>query len=397
MFRQVVELMNANPLSFGALILAVGIGGNTLYISRIISSSSPSDDDNDNDSETTTTTNYSTFLQKSNTYVLMTGVVIFLVGLAVHFYDASYGRHRRQRRAEDNSDSRQNSKAPSSTSSSTTSKSTSASTRLRNVWDMSRKAGSNNETNNKKKEPSSSSSSSSDGEKKQFYSSKYYYAHNNPNATGGYKDGLKMEDYQMNGPRLLSKGGKPVVVDDNGNENDNANASGLEGGNKDDSEEDPTMMTNTDTARASSILRESNTTIPINKYLWDDPGDSTTGIATIRIEVLPDPTTKVVGQFIDCKDMTLEDGTVSLAGEGLVFNISATPKNTNSGNSSDSPSHKYQLKIPKLYGDAADVKLVLKPKRILIKIYKKKNSFLSSMSSSRKNNLDPWPQPHRKI
>ena len=42
------------------------------------------------------------------------------------------------------------------------------------------------------------------------FESSYYYAHNNPNAKGGYKDGLRMEDYTMNGPRLLSRGGVPV-------------------------------------------------------------------------------------------------------------------------------------------------------------------------------------------
>jgi len=42
------------------------------------------------------------------------------------------------------------------------------------------------------------------------FSSSYYYAHNNSANIGGYSDGLRMEDYTMNHPRLLSKNGTPV-------------------------------------------------------------------------------------------------------------------------------------------------------------------------------------------
>jgi len=52
--------------------------------------------------------------------------------------------------------------------------------------------------------------------KKEFFDrpfgSSYYYAHNNLKATGGYKDGLRTEDYVMNQPRLLSKNG--VMISD---------------------------------------------------------------------------------------------------------------------------------------------------------------------------------------
>lgn len=194
----------------------------------------------------------------------------------------------------------------------------------------------------------------SDAEKQKGYSdkpfgSKYYYAHNNPNATGGYKDGLKMEDYRMNGPRLLSKNG--MSVQDN----------------------DAKVKSN------GSEFSEDSNVRNITKYLWDDPGDSN-GIATIRIDVLPD---KRAGEFLDWKDVALENVSASLAGEGLFVKITTSNSVT------------FRLKIDKLYGDAADVKCVVKPKRLLIKIIKKKSSFLSFNKNS--HNLDAWPQPHRKI
>jgi hypothetical protein len=35
----------------------------------------------------------------------------------------------------------------------------------------------------------------------------YFYAHNNLNATGGYRDRLQMEDHSMNQPRPVRKAG----------------------------------------------------------------------------------------------------------------------------------------------------------------------------------------------
>lgn len=102
---------------------------------------------------------------------------------------------------------------------------------------------------------------------------------------------------------------------------------------------------------------------------------------------------------MEWKDAGVEDVTASLAGEGLVVKITTTATNTASGDvdgKDDNPLLYYRLKIAMLYGDAADVKCIVKPKRLLIKIYKKKNSFLSSFNKG-SNNLDAWPQPHRKI
>ncbi|KAL3921932.1 MAG: hypothetical protein SGILL_002483 [Bacillariaceae sp.] len=208
------------------------------------------------------------------------------------------------------------------------------------------------------------------------FGSKYYYAHNNPNATGGYKDGLKMEDYRMNGPRLLSKNGSSV---DN-LEDDEVVSGATEQDNK--TQEEPTKSSSQTSSNVKISASDANVR-NITKYLWDDPAD-TTGIATIRIDVLPD---KRPGEYIDWKDVEPEDVQASLAGEGLLVKISLK--------TTDVTNTKYQLKIPKLYGDAADVKCVVKSKRLLVKIHKKKNSFLST--NKKLNNLDAWPQPYRKI
>jgi hypothetical protein len=210
------------------------------------------------------------------------------------------------------------------------------------------------------------------------FGSKYYYAHNNPDSTGGYKDGLKMEDYRMNGPRLLSKNGMTVQEEKDDQQRHDANQS---------SAADSVTAT---TSSRSIVPSDDNVRI-ITRYLWDDPGDSS-GIATIRIDVLPD---KRPGEFIEWKDVALENVSASLAGEGLVVKI-ITAEVQNDKRATTPLS--YRLKIAKLFGDAADVKCIVKPKRLLVKIYKKKNSFLSSLGGkSGSNNLDAWPQPHRTI
>jgi hypothetical protein len=204
------------------------------------------------------------------------------------------------------------------------------------------------------------------------FGSKYYYAHNNPNATGGYKDGLRMEDYRMNGPRLLSKNGQSASdLMEEIPQNDGR------------SEKEPALAQPPYTPSRTPTLTVPDPNVRmITKYLWDDPGDSN-GIATIRIDVLPGKTT---GEYIDCKDVQIGTVEARLAGEGLVVKIDATQSGFKS---------MYQLKIPKLYGDAADVKAVIKPKRLLIKIHKKKNSVFAIKETV--SNLDVWPQPHRNM
>jgi hypothetical protein len=203
------------------------------------------------------------------------------------------------------------------------------------------------------------------------FGSKYYYAHNDSNTTGGYKDGLKMEDYRMNGPRLLSVNGQSVHDNDQSNNGCDGKEEEIVAGVSANSENDGALP--------SKITAQDPDVKNITKYLWDDPGNGK-GIATIRVDVLPG---EKFGEFVDFGDVDVKNVTASLPGEGLLAKIVVSDKETPS----------YQLKINKLYGDAADVKVIVKPKRLLIKVYKKKHGFLSRND----NNLDAWPQPHRKI
>ena len=240
-------------------------------------------------------------------------------------------------------------------SSSTTGSSDTNASRPKDIW----KVGQNSQTGLKKPKEAYTGKA---------FGSKYYYAHNDSNTTGGYKDGLKMEDYRMNGPRLLSVNGQSVVDKDENDQIDhgiNEKATAAES-----NESAPTRITPQDPSVKN-----------ITKYLWDDPGNSK-GIATRRVDVLPGDK---FGEFIDISDVTIEDVQASLPGEGLLTKIVTT---------SDTGATKhYHLKINKLYGDAADVKVVKKPKKLLIKIHKKKHGFLSKNS----DNMGAWPQPHRKV
>jgi len=224
------------------------------------------------------------------------------------------------------------------------------------------------------------------------FGSKYYYAHNDSNTTGGYKDGLKMEDYRMNGPRLLSVNGLAVTDQDMNIDNENIDNENID--NSIDNIDEPSDSgasvepRNNNNERASSkpsakprITARDPHTKNVTRYLWDDSGNGK-GIATIRVDVLPG---NKLGEFVDWKDAGVVDVKASLPGEGLLAEIITVRDRP------DVPS--YRLKIDKLYGDAADVKVILKPKRLLLKIFKKKHGFLSKNS----DNMGAWPQPHRKL
>jgi hypothetical protein len=266
---------------------------------------------------------------------LSTFTGVALMGVAFYFYNS------RSTTSTSSTKAKTNDGQPNKTSSG----SSSIAATLKNVWEVgqSKMGGDATKTNKSHNDKP--------------FGSKYYYAHNNPGATGGYKDGLRMEDFRMNGPRLLSKGGQGVE--------DTAATS---------SEETTVAAA---AAPKTRILAQDPSITNITKYLWDDPGDFN-GIATIRIDALPLKKDK----FVDWKDVQVEDITADLPGEGLLLKIMTTDQG------------KYQLKINKLYGDAAAVKTVSKSKRLLVRIYKKKNAVLAVRD---KSNLEAWPQPHRKI
>ena len=288
------------------------------------------------------------FVQSSETNTILATVILGVLVMAILSF--SYTKFT------GSSNSSSPSVGDSKTKSSSNRNDSSSSRKVKNIWEAGK------------------SSSSTSNDKKTYedkpFGSKYYYAHNNSNATGGYTDGLKMEDYRMNGPRLLSKNGK-TVDDDDTNPDDEQSA-----GDNEQQEQVPASSTSSSKTKITST---DPNVLNITKYLWDDPGDAVKGIATIRIDSLP---TSVAGNFIDWKDIGQPQSIeAKLVGEGLLVKIDTDNHGT------------YQLKIPKLYGDANDVSYIVKPKRLMIKITKKKIGTVSK----NKNNLDAWPQPYRKI
>ena len=218
--------------------------------------------------------------------------------------------------------------------------SSSSSGPLKNIWEERRLNGTYGNSAGTRK---------TDKDGKPFGSS-YYYAHNNPNATGGYKDGLGLEDYQMETPRLLSKNGVPVSAD-------------------------TTTTTTTTPAkptpappRKQQAAVPKETRIPISKYLWDDEGNAE-GEAVIRIDSLPG---KGSSSSISWKEANVLNVTANLINDGLLVTV-------------DTEEAKYKLHLPKLYGQVKSVRPVSKTKRLLIRITKKR--------TWDKKNLEAWPHP----
>ena len=190
------------------------------------------------------------------------------------------------------------------------------------------------------------------------FTSSYYYAHNTSDSKGGYADGLRMEDYTMNKPRLLSKGGQPVIEDESKKaEMATEPESSLPTRSKDKKKSTPERITQL-----------------ITKYLWDDPGDSS-GVACIRIDELPG---KLSTESVAWKDVQVPSVDAKIVGDGGLLVVIKTDTNLD-----------YRLHIKQLYGEVSAVKPVCKPKRLLVKLYKKKGLLDRS-------NLNAWPHPQKK-
>lgn len=188
--------------------------------------------------------------------------------------------------------------------------------------------------------PCSQKKTSLENDEKPFNSS-YYYAHNHLKKTGGYKDGLKAEDYQMNKPKLLSKSSTEL----NG------------------------IDSSKPTFRNGKWIR-------ISRYLWDDH-ESYDGVARIIIEAIPSDGTSsfTMIPFVHA-GINKEDVKCKLVGtwnNGLMVQIRRILGDEES---------KYFLFIPRMYGEVEDVKPIVKAKKIIIKLIKKRNS----------DNLKVWPQ-----
>lgn len=210
------------------------------------------------------------------------------------------------------------------------------------------------------------------------FGSSYYYAHNNTKLTGGYKDGLRMEDFTMNQPRLLSK----HIINTNKDNINNVNKAAFDE-NGTTNAEDRREHRVTGVVIPSSII-EQKRILNISKYLWDDPGSSD-GIATIRIDVLPLNSTDNI-PFENIRSYIHSDNIYTQIlnnNEGLLIDIktnATTDKTTNIN---------YRLKIDSLYGPITSIKVIIKSKRLLIKLTKKYTMF-------DKSNLKTWPYPQKK-
>jgi hypothetical protein len=192
------------------------------------------------------------------------------------------------------------------------------------------------------------------------FRSSYYYAHNNPGANGGYSDGLNMEDFTMNGPRLLSRSGTPLVSQED----------------VQSPEEEPVATAPasipSSAAKAKPATPEKRTLV-IGRFGWDDPGDDS-GVANIRIDQLPGVTS--TDAAVSWRDVIVSDASAEITkGGGLLVIVRTTSE------------FDYKLHIPRLYGEVTSVKTIIKPqKRLLVRLYKK-GGLLNW------DNVKAWPNP----
>jgi len=208
-------------------------------------------------------------------------------------------------------------------------------TKLKNVFDVKQPAPFVNPKGEQK----------SDEEKPKPFKSSYYYAHNQLKKTGGYSDGLKAEDYQMNGPKLLSK---DVAI-----------------------ERTAEVATS---AQAATKLGKGNS-IPINRYLWDDDGNES-GVAKIYIDTLPGKnSSSSTSSWVDV-NISKTDVVSKLVGvwnNGLIVQIRRKEQGQED--------IRYHLYVPRMHGEVEQVTVVVKAKKLIVKLMKKKNT----------ENLKAWP------
>lgn len=225
-------------------------------------------------------------------------------------------------------------------------------TKLRNVFSV------------KQKPPVSSSRGAKAVGSDRPFESSYYFAHNKHSTGGGYKDGLRAEDYVMNGPKLLSKGGvrveneKPMSAED---ESDNTEGS-------------------TESSQSVSEKRPApqiQASTKITRYLWDD-GEG--NIAKIHIDTLPVSSTKTIN-WEDASVSSVEARLIGDNNEGLFIGITYSILDGTSN-----LTKKSHLHVAKMYGKAEDVKAMVKKRKLLVKITKKPRQ----LSNRHSKNTGVW-------
>jgi len=303
------------------------------------------------------------FLTSSPNRIITTGLTLIATTIAIvvlRLKQRASNKEGRHRKAQ---------QPPRRTTTATTAK-------LRNVFDV--KQSSNY--------PVPKTSTKGAKEEKPFGSS-YYYAHNSARANGGYKDGLRAEDYVMNEPRLLSRNGVAVEnADENINNTDDDNNDHDHDASSKECPVEPTTtaVENSITFPTTQVLtpttKSKENSIPINRYLWDDDGNSK-GIAKMYIDSIPGEASILnSSSIIKWADagLTKNDVVAKLLGEGkngLMVQIrrqSQQGSEERTVNTSDVA--RYHLHVPRMHGEAREVKVIVKQKRLIVKIYKKKTT-----------------------
>jgi hypothetical protein len=188
-----------------------------------------------------------------------------------------------------------------------------------------------------------------------------------------------MEDFTMNGPRLLSRSSSNTKETSN-QQQQSTNESDNDQQQQEDEDDEQTSR-ETGAASSSTLNKEpSKRVLVISKYLWDDPGSSN-GEATIRIDQLPKNTTEMIPweEFMKNDKGVTVSAEVCNNNEGLLVLVKSTTGTID-----------YRLQINKLYGPISSVKAIMKSKRLLIKLTKQFTLF-------NKSNLKAWPHPQKKL
>eukprot|EP00984_Skeletonema_dohrnii_P017585 scaffold8055_cov115-Skeletonema_dohrnii-CCMP3373.AAC.2 len=218
----------------------------------------------------------------------------------------------------------------------------------------------------KQKPPVSSNGGAKAAGSDRPFESSYYFAHNKHSTGGGYKDGLRAEDYVMNGPKLLSKGGVRV-------EDEKSNSSVVD--EADSAEERSSASSQSVSEKKQTPQMQAST--PITRYLWDD-GEGNT--AKIHIDTLPVSSTKSIN-WEDASVSSVEARLIGDNNEGLFIGITYNIKDDTSN-----LTKKCHLHVARMYGNADEVKAMVKKRKLLVKITKKPRQ----LSNRHSNNGGVW-------
>ena len=202
----------------------------------------------------------------------------------------------------------------------------------------------------------------------------------------------------MNGPKLLAKGGKRVEEEDgnaatksNGDESGENDQEGTISSRQSDNSNSDDDGANDATNNAPSVPSRPpslpSNSVPIARYMWDDEAVASgcSDVGKLMIDTLPNKPSSAPDIKWEGAGIGKADVTATIVGDdsrGLLIAIDRSDMATGM-----QPKH-YHLYIRRMYGDVAEVKVVVKAKRLLVKLIKKKNR----LNLWDKKNLKSWPR-----